>query len=112
MAALFYYFLQSTYWLGCLPWPRPAPFFSRIPSLSGTKEAAQAANSLSLNFAGNLNIYNNKINFSSIGMDGIYQAKKEDLLYYKRIFEETMFNDNFLKIFNLKKLEKFILEIS
>ena len=69
-------------------------------------------NSLSLNFAGNLNIYNNKINFSSIGMDGIYQAKKEDLLYYKRIFEETMFNDNFLKIFNLKKFEKFILEIS
>ena len=69
-------------------------------------------NSLLLNFAGNLNIYNNKINFSSIDMDGIYQAKKEDLLYYKRIFEKTMFNDNFLKIFNLKKFEKFILEIS
>ena len=69
-------------------------------------------NSLLLNFAGNLNIYNNKINFSSIDMDGIYQAKKEDLLYYKKIFEETMFDDNFLKIFNLKKFEKFILEIS
>ena len=69
-------------------------------------------NSLLLNFAGNLNIYNNKINFSSIDMDGIYQAKKEDLLYYKRIFEKTMFNDNFLKIFNLKKFEKFISEIS
>ena len=65
-----------------------------------------------LNFAGNLNVYNNKINFSSIEMDGIYKANKEDLLYYKKIFEETMFNENFLKIFDLNKFEKFILEIS
>ena len=69
-------------------------------------------NTLFLNFAGNLNIYNNKINFSSIEIDGIYITNKEDLLYYKRIFEETMFNENFLKIFDLNKFEKFILEIS
>ena len=41
-------------------------------------------NTLFLNFAGNLNIYNNKINFSSIEIDGIYITNKEDLLYYKK----------------------------
>ena len=45
-------------------------------------------------------------------MNEDYEASKEDLVYFKKIFETTLLNENFLAIFNLNKIKKFILEIS
>ena len=67
---------------------------------------------LELKIAGNLNILGNKINFSNIEMNDKYKASKEDLKYFKSVFENIVFDDNFINIFNLSKLRKFILEIS
>ena len=42
----------------------------------------------------------------------IYNASKEDLKYFKVIFENILFDENFIEIFNLKKIKDFIIEIS
>jgi hypothetical protein len=65
-----------------------------------------------LNVIGNLNIINHKINFKEISMNNNYKASDEDLNYFKEKFENIFFEDNFIKIFNLKKIKEFILEIS
>jgi hypothetical protein len=67
---------------------------------------------LQLNVKGNLNILNKKINFKEILMNDNYEASKEDLRYFKDTFENIVFDKSFLEIFNLKKINKFILEIS
>ena len=66
---------------------------------------------ISFEASGNLSLLNNKINFNNISANNNYNATKEDLLYYKQIFENMLFNETFLKIFELKKIKKFILEI-
>ena len=65
-----------------------------------------------LNVSGNLNILNKKINFNKINMNENYEASKEDLNYFKDTFERIVFDENFIKIFNLKKIKAFILDIS
>jgi hypothetical protein len=65
-----------------------------------------------LNFKGNLNILNNKINFTSIKVGKNYDASKEDLKYFKDVFESILFNKNFINIFRLDKIKNFILEVS
>ncbi len=65
-----------------------------------------------LDVKGNLNIFNNKINFDHIKMNNSYNATEEDLKYFKFTFENILFQDNFFKIFNLQKIKKFVLEIS
>ena len=65
-----------------------------------------------LNFVGNLNILNNKINFKSIQLGEVYKAEKEDLIYFKEAFENILFDKGFLNIFNSNKIKEFILEIS
>ncbi len=65
-----------------------------------------------LNVSGNLNILNKKINFKKINMNENYVASKEDLNYFKDTFERIIFDENFIKIFNLKKIKAFILDIS
>jgi len=61
---------------------------------------------------GNLNILNKKINFREISVDDNYKATKEDLAYFKGAFESILFEKSFIEIFNLKKIKKFIQEIS
>ena len=65
-----------------------------------------------LNVKGNLSILNQKINFKDISTNENYKASNEDLNYFKEKFENILFKENFIKIFNLKKIKKFILEIS
>ena len=65
-----------------------------------------------LDMKGNLNILNNKISFDHVRMNNDYDATKEDLKYFKSTFENILFDDNFLKIFDLSKIKKFVLEIS
>ena len=67
---------------------------------------------LKLNVKGNINILNNKINFKKILMNENYKATNEDLTYFKEVFENIVFDENFLEIFNLKKIKNFLLEIS
>mgnify|MGYP005992732627 FL=1 len=65
-----------------------------------------------LSVKGNLSVINNKINFKEISMNNNYKASNTDLNYFKEKFENILFEDNFIKIFNLKKIKEFILEIS
>ena len=66
---------------------------------------------LLLKVDGNLNILNNKINFDNLIVNNI-KSSQDDLNYYKTSFENIIFNENFLKIFDLPKIRKFIIEIS
>ena len=68
--------------------------------------------SLTLNIKGNLNIIKKKINFDKIKMNDNYEANDADLRYFKSSFEEILFDKNFVNIFNLTKIKKFILELS
>ena len=65
-----------------------------------------------LKFTGNLNILNRKINFKDISINENYKASNEDLKYFKESFENILFNEDFVRIFNLNKIKKYILEIS
>ena len=65
----------------------------------------------SLNFNGNINILSNKINFESIKTDN-YIANEEDLKYFKTSFENILFDEKFIDIFDISKIRKFVLEIS
>ena len=66
---------------------------------------------LELKIIGNLNILNNKINFSSVKMNKNYSASNEDLKYFKKIFENIVFDQDFINIFSILKIRKLILEI-
>ena len=65
---------------------------------------------LNIYINGNINVINNKINFNKIETDN-YQASKEDLKFFKKTFENTLFDKDFTNIFNISKLRKFIIEI-
>ena len=65
-----------------------------------------------LKVKGNISILNRKINFEKISMNDSYNASKEDLKYFKVVFENILFDENFIEIFNLKKIKDFIIEIS
>ena len=67
---------------------------------------------LELNFLGNLNILNKKINFDSVSLNKNYKATEEDLKYFKKTFENIFLAEEFFKLFQLSKLRKFIIEIS
>ena len=41
-----------------------------------------------------------------------YRATKEDLKYFKNTFENKLLDESLSEIFNIKKIENFILEIS
>ena len=45
-------------------------------------------------------------------MDGNYKASKEDLEYFKSKFEKILFDNGFINLFVLSKIEKFIEEIN
>ena len=66
---------------------------------------------VNLSVLGNLNILNRKINFDNIIVDD-EKFNKEDLKYYKDSFEKILFDEDFMSIFNLSKIRKYILEIS
>jgi len=67
---------------------------------------------INLNIEGNINVLNNKINFKDAKVNDDYLASKNDLKYFKEIFEGIFLKDNFLEIFNLKKIKEFVSEIS
>ena len=67
---------------------------------------------LNIDVKGNLNILNNKINFESIKINQDYIATKEDLDFFKKSFENILFDKSFINIFDLLKIKSFINEVS
>ena len=57
-------------------------------------------------------ILSKKINFKKISINENYNASKTDLKYFKDTFENILYDENFFKIFKLKKIKEFILEVS
>ena len=51
------------------------------------------------------------INFKTIKVNENYKATQEDLKYFKKTFENILFDDNFIEIFNISKIKKFVSEI-
>ncbi len=70
---------------------------------------AKTSESLDLKAKGNLSLVNKKINFKSVLLNDVISSK-EDLKFYNNSFENIFMNNNFIDIFNLKKIKKFILE--
>ncbi len=67
---------------------------------------------LQLKVIGRLNLLNNKIYFSSIQIGEDQNLKDEDLNYLKEVFEQILFDKDFIGIFDLNKIKLFITEIS
>ena len=67
---------------------------------------------INLKAKGTLNVLNNKINFESILANEDYNGSKEDLKYFKDTFENILFDEDYLSIFNSEKIKRFILEVS
>ena len=66
---------------------------------------------LYLSIKGNLNILNRKINFDNIEMDEQYKATEKDLNNYKLSFEKNLFDESFIKIFKIEKIQNFLTDI-
>lgn len=66
---------------------------------------------LDLNIEGTLNLFNKKIIFKNITTKNNYKANTEDLKYFKKTFENILFDESFFKIFNKDKIKEFILEV-
>ncbi len=64
-----------------------------------------------LNITGSINILNNKINFENISAGKTYNAKKEDLNYFKKSVEEILLNESLLGVFKTAKIKNFLIEI-
>ncbi len=58
-----------------------------------------------------MNLISKKINFNEIKEDNYPKIKKEELKYFKDIFERVLFDENFFGIFKEKKIKEFIIEI-
>ena len=67
---------------------------------------------MKLKFKGKVNILNRKVKFDLIEVNENFKASKEDLNYFKTTFENILFDQNFINIFNRKKIRKFLKEIS
>ena len=67
--------------------------------------------SFKLTVIGSLNLYNKKINFKKITSNKNYNAKEEDMIFFKGAFERILFNEGFFGIFKKNKIKDFLLEI-
>ena len=67
-------------------------------------------NSLQIKSRGNINILKNKINFDEITSND-NKFSKEDLIFFKTKFENTLLDEDFAGIFKLSKIKKFLEEI-
>ena len=65
---------------------------------------------LELKAKGNLNVLNKKINFDQIFLNA-KKLPKENLKYFKNSFENILFNKSFLEIFEIKKIQNYVLQI-
>ena len=64
-----------------------------------------------LDVVGSLNLLNDKINFEKLIIDKTYNAKEEEIKYFKESFENILFDNGFFNIFREDKIKQFITEI-
>ncbi len=64
-----------------------------------------------LEVKGSLNLLNKKINFKKITTSNNYIANETDIKYFKKSFENILFDEDFFKIFNIEKIDKFLQEV-
>jgi hypothetical protein len=64
-----------------------------------------------IDIEGSLNLFNKKVNFKKISTNTNYKAQKEDLEFFKTVFERKLFNESFFDIFEKSKIKNFLLEI-
>ena len=60
---------------------------------------------------GSINLYNKKINFKKIYDKKNYNAKEEDMIFFKENFEKILFSEDFFSIFKEDKIKDFLLEV-
>ena len=60
---------------------------------------------------GSINLYNKKINFKKIYDKKNYNAKEEDMIFFKENFEKILFSEDFFSIFKDDKIKDFLLEV-
>tara|TARA_B100001057_G_scaffold474814_1_gene540862 strand:- start:331 stop:1734 length:1404 start_codon:yes stop_codon:yes gene_type:complete len=75
-------------------------------------KSIQSDKILQLKVIGRLNLLNNKIYFSSIQIGEDKKLKDKDLNYLKEVFEQILFDKDFIGIFDFNKIKLFITEIS
>lgn len=68
-------------------------------------------NDLNLTLIGMINLSLNKIYIKEIILDKNEKFNEEEILYYKKTFENLVIKNNVFEIFNIKKVRQFILEI-
>ena len=67
---------------------------------------------LELKVRGNISVVSRRINFKNISINKDYKVSKNDIKYFKEAFETIFFEENLIESFSLKKIKKFILEVS
>ena len=65
-----------------------------------------------LNTISRYNIFKNEINFLKVEYENEYNASREDLIFFKKKFEETLLDEGPLNMINKDKIRKFIIEVS
>ena len=60
---------------------------------------------------GSINLISSKINFDLIKLNDSYEFNDEELVYFKKNFEEIVISDSLKDSLNKKKLKNFINEI-
>ena len=61
-----------------------------------------------LELTGSFNITSNKINLDNIIMDNQKKVSAKQLNFYEESFENIIFDNNFMNIFDFKRIKKFI----
>ena len=67
--------------------------------------------SLQLNLDGSINLKSNKLNINKIKVNDSYNYKKNEVDFYKEIFQEIVIKDDFLNIFDKNKIRLFLIKI-
>ena len=67
--------------------------------------------SINIESKGYINIKNNKINFNSLKIGEEIITNEQDLIYFKNIFQEILFNEGLIKIIDEDKIKQFINEV-
>ena len=58
-----------------------------------------------------INLSLNKIYIKEVILNKEEKFNEEDILYYKKAFENLVIKDDVFEIFNIRKIRQFILEI-
>jgi hypothetical protein len=79
--------------------------------LLGIKRKIKDKSELYIRLMGTINLSLNKIYIKEVILNKEEKFNEEDILYYKKAFENLVIKDDVFEIFNIRKIRQFILEI-